>query len=150
MIEDGARWPLYAKGHDADDGDAWQSLTMSLDENDLQKIARLVRAALSDETTPVELAAKWRGGKMEIWPRDVSLGAKELAIDAFFHKIVMVRDRLRVLEQQINTHPKLDDHDRVHLQQYITRCHGSLTTFNALFKDKDEHFSGTGGGDKGE
>jgi hypothetical protein len=62
----------------------------------------------------------------------------------------MVRDRLRVLEQQVNTHPKLDNHDRFHLQQYITRCHGSLTTFNPLFKDKDEHFSGTAGGDKGE
>jgi hypothetical protein len=118
---------------------------MPLDLGDLDKLDRIVRTAVRDELEDmqtVELGGRWSGGKIEIWPRDVSLGAKELPIDAFFHKIVMLRDRLRVLEQQINGHPKLDDEDKVHLQQYITRCYGSLTTFNALFKNKEDHFVG--------
>ncbi len=126
---------------------------MGLDLTDLEKIDRIVREAVKDELTPfaaddrpVELGNRWMGGKVEIWPRDPTLGAKEIPIDVFFHKIVMLRDRLRVLEQQINGHAKLDDEDKVHLQQYITRCYGSLTTFNVLFRRKDDHFSGSGGG----
>src|SRR5678816_4154269 len=116
---------------------------MPLDLGDLDKLDRIVRTAVRDELEDmqtVELGGRWSGGKIEIWPRDASLGAKELPIDAFFHKIVMVRDRLRVLEQQINGHPKLDDEDKVHLTQYVTRCYGSLTTFNALFRHKEDHF----------
>ena len=119
---------------------------MALDLGDLDKIDRIVRNAVRDEledTRTAEMGGRWIGGKIEIWPRDVSLGAKELPIDAFFPQIVMLRDRLRVLEQQINGHAKLDDEDKLHLQQYITRCYGSLTTFNALFKSKDDHFVGT-------
>jgi hypothetical protein len=119
---------------------------MPLDLGDLDKIDRIVRNAVRDEladSQTVELGSRWQGGKIEIWPRDPAQGAKELPIDTFFHKIVMLRDRLRVLEQQINGHPKLDDEDKLHLQQYITRCYGSLTTFNALFKHKDDHFVGT-------
>ncbi len=123
---------------------------MSLDLTDLEKIDRIVRNAVKDELVPivtddepVELGNRWSGGKVEIWPRDVSLGAKEIPIDAFFHKIVMLRDRLRVLEQQINGHAKLDAEDKVHLQQYITRCYGTLTTFNVLFRRKEDHFSGS-------
>ncbi len=125
---------------------------MALDLTDLDKIDRIVRNAVKDELTPaladdnpVELGNRWTGGKLEIWPRDPALGAKEIPIDAFFHKIVMLRDRLRVLEQQINGHAKLDDEDKLHLQQYITRCYGSLTTFNVLFRRKEDHFSGAGG-----
>src|SRR6478736_2072328 len=124
---------------------------MPLDLADLDKIDKIVRNAIRDEiadAATVELGNRWSGGKIEIWPRDTSQGAKELPIDAFFHKIVMVRDRLRVLEQQINGHPKLDDEDKVHLQQYITRCYGSLTTFNALFKNKEDHFVGQAGKDE--
>jgi hypothetical protein len=127
---------------------------MALDLGDLDKIDRIVRNAVHDQLEqslgddePVELGSRWSGGKLELWPRDTSLGAKELSIDAFFHKIVMVRDRLRVLEQQINGHAKLDDADKVHLQQYITRCYGSLTSFNALFRHKEDHFTGSGGKD---
>ena len=116
---------------------------MALDQHDLEQIRAAVSDALAGELAPVELAKKWAGGKIEIWPREVGLGAKELPIDDFFHKIVLLRDRLRVLEQQINGHAKLDDADKVHLQQYITRCYGSLTTFNVLFRDKADHFSGT-------
>jgi len=118
---------------------------MPLDLGDLDKLDRIVRTAVRDtleDFETVELGGRWSGGKIEIWPRDTSLGAKEVSIDNFFHKIVMVRDRLRVLEQQINGHAKLDDEDKLHLQQYITRIYGSLTTFNVLFKNKDDHFVG--------
>jgi hypothetical protein len=126
---------------------------MPLDISDLDKLDRIVRNAVRDELAPVladdepvELANRWSGGKVEIWPRDPSSGAKEIPIDAFFRKIVMVRDRLRVLEQQINGHPKLTDEEKIHLQQYVTRCYGSLTTFNVLFRHKEDHFVGSGGG----
>jgi hypothetical protein len=126
---------------------------MPLDLTDLDKIATIVRNAVKDELTPaladdepVDLGNRWVGGKIEIWPANPEQGAKEIPIDVFFHKIVMVRDRLRVLEQQINGHAKLSDEEKVHLQQYITRCYGSLTSFNVLFRRKEDHFTGSGGG----
>jgi hypothetical protein len=117
---------------------------MPLDSEDLQKIEQLIRRVVRDELMiePVELAKRWAGGKIEIWPRDSALGAKEIPLDSFFRKIIMVRDRLRVLEQQINGHASLSDEEKLHLQQYVTRCYGSLTTFNVLFKDKEDHFVG--------
>ncbi len=95
----------------------------------------------------VHLGGKWMRGKVMIHSNDPSLLPKEIPIDSFFHKIVMLRDRLRVLEQNINSHAKLDDEDKVHLQQYITRCYGTLTTFNVLFRDKWHHFKGEGKGE---
>jgi hypothetical protein len=90
----------------------------------------------------VHLGGKWAKGRLVLQPNDKTLQSKEIPIDNFFHKIVMLRDRLRVLEQNINSHSKLDDEDKVHMQQYITRCYGSLTTFNILFRDSWQQFKG--------
>ncbi|NNE27078.1 MAG: hypothetical protein HKN09_09565 [Saprospiraceae bacterium] len=91
----------------------------------------------------VELGDKWDGGTLVLKPRDSELKSKEMPIDTFFHKIVMVRVRLRVMEQRINS-SKLTDEEKVNLQQYISRIYGSLTSFNVLFKYKDDHFKGEG------
>ncbi len=90
---------------------------------------------------PVDLGDKWKNGTILIKPDDEEMKAKEIPIQTFFHKIVMVRDRLRVMEQRINS-SKLTDEEKVNLQQYITRIYGSLTTFNVLFKYKEDHFVG--------
>ncbi|GDX48201.1 MAG: hypothetical protein ACK5AS_00340 [Bacteroidota bacterium] len=93
----------------------------------------------------VPLGEKWKGGVLEIKSANNTIKSKEIPIDIFFHKIVMLRDRLRVMEQQINAHKLLSDEDKVNLQQYITRIYGTLTTFNVLFKDKDDYFVGEKG-----
>ncbi|VAW24889.1 hypothetical protein MNBD_BACTEROID01-2506 [hydrothermal vent metagenome] len=90
----------------------------------------------------VELADKWQGGTLELKPSNPSLKAKEVPIEAFFRKIIMVRDRLRVLEQNINSNKSLPDKEKINIQQYITRAYGSLTTFNVLFADKEDYFVG--------
>ena len=90
-----------------------------------------------------QLGEKWKGGSLEIKPGNPSLQSKEIPIDVFFHKIVMLRDRLRVLEQNINSHALLSDSDKANLQQYITRIYGSLTTFNILFAEKNDFFVGS-------
>lgn len=95
----------------------------------------------SDTHEKVALADKWRGGKLILDPGDAT-ASKEMPIDTFFHKIVMVRDRIRVMEQKINSSTNLDDQEKIDLQQYITRIYGSLTSFNVLFKTKNDYFVG--------
>lgn len=96
----------------------------------------------SDVTEVISIADKWKGGKLILEPADTSLQSKEIPIDSFFHKITMVRDRLRVMEQKINSSKNLDEQEKIDLQQYITRSYGSLTTFNVLFKLKTQQFVG--------
>jgi hypothetical protein len=95
----------------------------------------------SDASEVVPIADKWKGGNLVLQPEDSNLHNKVIPIDTFFHKIVMVRDRIRVMEQKINS-SNLDEQDKIDLQQYITRIYGSLTTFNVLFKSKSQQFSG--------
>ncbi|MDD3742770.1 MAG: hypothetical protein PHX54_04005 [Lentimicrobiaceae bacterium] len=109
-----------------------------------KSLIRVLRR-FTDLQETVPMGSRWTGGRMVLYPGDTALKEKEIPIDAFFHKIVMVRDRLRVMEQRINA-STLDDEDKVNLQQYITRIYGSLTTFNVLFKDKEDYFTGEKGG----
>jgi hypothetical protein len=107
-----------------------------------EEFVQAIREALRDEGTHVRLAPKWEGGTVVLKPGDPQTQPREIPLDALFHKVVMIRDRLRVLEQKVNGHPKLSDAEKVELQQYVTRCYGSLTTFNLLFHDERDKFVG--------
>ena len=95
----------------------------------------------SDVTEIVHIGDKWKGGKLILEPADTNLKSKEVKIEDFFHKKTMVRDRLRVMEQKVNS-STLEEHEKIDLQQYITRIYESLTTFNVLFKLKEQQFVG--------
>lgn len=114
-----------------------EEVSFNAAEKALVKILRSYNAI--GET--VELGHRWDGGTLILKPGEEGLAAKEMPIDTFFHKIVMVRDRLRVMEQRINA-SSMTDEEKVNLQQYITRIYGSLTSFNVLFRNKADHFSG--------
>ena len=127
-------WEIIGK-IDADD-----KVSFSEAEKSLIKILK----TWSDITEVVPLGDKWRNGLMILKPEDASLKPKEIPVDVFFHKIIMVRDRLRVMEQRINA-SDLSDEEKINLQQYVTRIYGSLTTFNILFKNKEDQFVGEKG-----
>ena len=113
------------------------------------EVERSLKAILrkwSDVSEVVAIADKWKGGKLILEPGDTNLQSKELLIDTFFHKITMVRDRLRVMEQKINS-SNLEEQEKIDLQQYITRSYGSLTSFNVLFKLKSQQFVGQKSGE---
>ena len=109
---------------------------------EVEKSLKNILQKWSDVTEISPIADKWKKGTLILRPADSNLSDKEIPIDTFFHKIVMVRDRIRVMEQKINSSKTLEDQDKIDLQQYITRIYGSLTTFNVLFKLKSDHFIG--------
>ena len=115
-----------------------EEISFSEAEKSLMKILK----AWSDISEVMTISDRWKGGTLIIKSADDSIKSKEVPIDTFFHKIVMVRDRIRVMEQRINASKVLEEADKINLQQYITRIYGSLTTFNVLFKYKEDHFVG--------
>jgi hypothetical protein len=110
-----------------------------------EKIKATLREIVQPLVEPfefVELGERWKGGNIIIQPGKAGLQSKEIPIDSFFHKIVMTRDRIRVMEQKINS-SELEESVKIELQQYITRIYGTFTTFNILFEHKEDHFKGT-------
>ncbi|MEM6698348.1 MAG: hypothetical protein AAF806_24705 [Bacteroidota bacterium] len=128
----------YEKWEVIDAIPAQEGVSYSEMEKSLIKVLRNFNG-LKEE---VALGDKWEGGTLILQPEDHDLKGKEMSIESFFHKIVMVRDRLRVMEQRINSSKNLSDEEKVNLQQYLTRIYGSLTSFNVLFKYKEDHFVG--------
>jgi hypothetical protein len=120
------------------------ALPEDLLEMDSEEFRRVLSRVIREELalSEVDLAGKWEGGEVILKPGKEGVQEKRFPIDALFHKIVMVRDRLRVLEQKINGHAKLGEDEKVQMQQYVTACYGSLTTFNVLFANREDQFVG--------
>jgi len=115
-----------------------------LEIREIEKALETVLLKYSNNNHIVPLANKWMNGNIIINAGSDDMQGKEIPIRTFFNKIIMVRDRLRVLEQNINSHKVLSEEEKIHLQQYITRAYGSLTTFNVLFSEKEDQFKGAG------
>lgn len=120
--------------------DAAPKSTLSIKE--IENVLSYVLDKHSALNEVVPMGEKWEGGTLSMQPANLDLKPKEIPIETFFHKIVMLRDRLRVLEQNINSSKSLSDEEKVNIQQYITRVYGSLTTFNVLFSEKEHYFVG--------
>ena len=138
---------LYGIKHVGKDYDKWEIVEAIQTEeqvsfSDAEKSLIKILKNWSDISSIVPLGEKWKNGILILRPGEEGLKDKEIPIDTFFHKIVMVRDRLRVMEQRINSSKNLSDEEKVNLQQYITRIYGSLTTFNVLFRYKEDNFIG--------
>ena len=124
--------------HKNEDAPAKTGLSIS----EIEKVMSYVLDQYGALSEIVPLGDKWKGGTLILQPENKELKPKEIPVESFFHKIVMLRDRLRVLEQNINSHSVLTDEEKINLQQYITRIYGSLTTFNILFSEKEHYFVG--------
>ncbi len=127
--------------------EAGSSSPSSISLADIERAVENILDQRLHDVQIVPIAGKWNNGTMILKPSDTSLQPKEIPIETFFHKIVMVRDRLRLIEQKINSHKGLPDADKIDLQQYVTMIYGSLTTFNVLFKETIHQFKGSGGKD---
>ncbi len=114
---------------------------------DADEFRRVLAHVIRDElgVSKIEITGRWEGGEMILKPGKEGTAEKRIPLDSLFHKVVLIRDKLRVLEQKINSHPKLADDEKMQLQQYITGCYGSLTTFNVLFSNRDDQFVGQKG-----
>jgi hypothetical protein len=123
------------------------SLPEDLLDMDAEEFKRVLSQVIREElgVGRVDISGRWEGGEMILRPGKEGLQEKRIPLDSLFHKIVMIRDRLRVLEQKINQHPKLASDEKVQLQQYVTGCYGSLTTFNVLFANREDQFVGQKG-----
>jgi hypothetical protein len=123
-----------------------QEIDIDMDQDEFREVLRQI---LREEigVGDVVMGERWRGGEMILKPGKEGTQEKSIPLDALFHKIVMIRDKLRVLEQKINSNDRLQPDEKIQLQQYITGCYGSLTTFNVLFRDRDDGFKGQGGKD---
>lgn len=114
---------------------------------DIEQFRSVLRDVLREELgiAEVPMGERWQGGELVLVPGKQGTQEKRVPLETFFHKIVMMRDKLRVLEQKINSSTALSDSDKVALQQYVTGCYGTLTTFNILFADREDGFAGAGG-----
>ncbi len=126
-----------------EENESVESNQPSLNLKEFEKVLKYILDQHNAIEHKVDLGKKWEGGTMILQPANLELKPKEMPIETFFHKIVMMRDRLRVLEQNINSHKVLTDEEKVSLQQYITRIYGSMTSFNILFDDKEDYFVGS-------
>jgi hypothetical protein len=125
------------------------TLPEDLLDMDAEEFRRVLSEVIRSElgVSAVDMAGRWEGGEMILKPGKPGLQEKRIPLDALFHKVVLIRDRLRVLEQKINANPKLPADEKVQMQQYVTACYGSLTTFNVLFADREDQFVGQKGDD---
>jgi hypothetical protein len=123
------------------------TLPEEITDMDADEFRQVLRDVIRDElgVAEVALGGRWEGGEVVLRPGKEGTAEKRVPIEALFNKIVMIRDKLRVLEQKVNAHPRLSAEDKVQMQQYVTQCYGSLTTFNVLFADRADGFTGQKG-----